>query len=45
MAIEEDLSEWEIAGWGKMISYGFGYVFVNYFMEHGQRPTLRLPYG
>ncbi|MHA1467499.1 MAG: MFS transporter, partial [Promethearchaeota archaeon] len=35
MAIEEDLSEWEIAGWGKMISYGFGYVFVNYLLLYG----------
>ena len=35
MAIEEDLSEWEIAGWGKMLSYGFGYVFVNYLLLYG----------
>lgn len=35
MAIEEDLSEWEIAGWGKMISYGFGYVVVNYLLLYG----------
>jgi GPH family glycoside/pentoside/hexuronide:cation symporter len=35
MAIEEDLSQWEIASTGKMISYGFGYVFVNYLLLYG----------
>ena len=35
MAIEEDLSEWEIAGMGKMISYSFGYVIVNYLLLYG----------
>ena len=32
MAIEEDLSEWEIAPTSKMISYGFGYLVVNYLL-------------
>ncbi len=35
MAIEEDLSQWEIASTGKMISYGFGYVVVNYILLYG----------
>jgi GPH family glycoside/pentoside/hexuronide:cation symporter len=35
MAIEEDLSEWEIAPTGKMFSYGLGYVIVNYFLYYG----------
>jgi len=35
MAIEEDLSEWEIAGTGKMISYALGYVFINYLLLYG----------
>ena len=29
MAIEEDLSEWEIASTKKMVAYAFGYVVVN----------------
>ena len=29
MAIEEDLSSWEIASTRKMLSYAFGYVAVN----------------
>jgi GPH family glycoside/pentoside/hexuronide:cation symporter len=32
MAIEEDLSEWEIASTKKMISYGLGYVVINYLL-------------
>ncbi|MHA1253997.1 MAG: MFS transporter [Promethearchaeota archaeon] len=32
MAIEEDLSEWEIARTRKMISYGCGYLVVNYLL-------------
>ena len=35
MAIEEDLSEWEIASTKKMYSYGFGYVCVNFFLYGG----------
>jgi len=35
MAIEEDLSEWEIASTGKMISYAMGYVIINYFLYGG----------
>jgi GPH family glycoside/pentoside/hexuronide:cation symporter len=35
MAIQEDLSEWEIASTGKMISYGFGYVIVNFLLSYG----------
>ena len=35
MAIEEDLSEWEIASTGKMMSYSFGYVVVNYLLLYG----------
>ena len=35
MAIEEDLSEWEIASTKKMISYGLGYVVINYFLYYG----------
>jgi len=35
MAIEEDFSEWEIASTGKMISYGLGYVFINYLLLFG----------
>jgi len=32
MAIEEDLSQWEIASTGKMISYGIGYVIINFLL-------------
>ncbi|TFG28433.1 MAG: MFS transporter [Promethearchaeota archaeon] len=32
MAIEEDLSEWEIAPTSKMIAYGFGYLIINYLL-------------
>jgi len=39
MAIEEDLSEWEIAPTGKMFSYGFGYCIVNYFLYYGLAPV------
>jgi len=35
MAIEEDLSSWEIAPTKKMFSYGFGYVVINYFLYGG----------
>ena len=35
MAIEEDLSEWEIASTGKMISYGLGYVVINALVSLG----------
>jgi len=35
MAIQEDLSEWEITSTGKMISYGFGYTIVNYLLSYG----------
>ncbi len=35
MAIEEDLSEWEIQPTSKMFSYGFGYVIINYFLYAG----------
>lgn len=35
MAIEEDLSEWEIASTKKMVAYGFGYVCVNYLLNQG----------
>jgi GPH family glycoside/pentoside/hexuronide:cation symporter len=35
MAIQEDLSEWEVASTGKMISYGFGYIIVNYLLSYG----------
>lgn len=35
MAIEEDLSEWEIAPTRKMYSYAFGYVAVNFFLYGG----------
>jgi GPH family glycoside/pentoside/hexuronide:cation symporter len=33
MAIQEDLSEWELARTRKMVSYGFGYVFINYILQ------------
>jgi len=32
MAIEEDLSQWEIASTGKMISYAFGYIIINFLL-------------
>jgi GPH family glycoside/pentoside/hexuronide:cation symporter len=35
MAIEEDLSQWEIAPLRKMIAYGFGYVVINYLLGYG----------
>jgi len=35
MAIEEDLSEWEIKPTKKMYSYAFGYVAVNFFLYGG----------
>ncbi len=38
MAIEEDLSEWEIASTGKMFSYGLGYAIINYFLYSGLAP-------
>ena len=42
MAIEEDLSEWEIAGTGKMYSYGLGYAIINYFLYSGLAPSILL---
>jgi len=39
MAIEEDLSEWEIASTGKMFSYGLGYAIINYFLYSGLAPV------
>ncbi|MBY8986616.1 MAG: MFS transporter [Candidatus Lokiarchaeota archaeon] len=35
MAIQEDLSEWEIAPIKKMAAYGFGYLVVNYLLGSG----------
>ncbi len=35
MAIEEDLSQWEIASNWKMFAYGVGYVFINYLLGYG----------
>ncbi len=35
MAIEEDLSEWEIASTGKMVSYAFGYIIINFLLGAG----------
>ncbi|MHA1257104.1 MAG: hypothetical protein ACTSPS_16055, partial [Promethearchaeota archaeon] len=35
MAIEEDLSEWEIASTSKMISYGLGYLVINALVSLG----------
>ncbi|MFX1446419.1 MAG: MFS transporter, partial [Promethearchaeota archaeon] len=35
MAIEEDLSQWEIASTWKMVAYGFGYVIINYLLGYG----------
>ena len=32
MAIEEDLSQWDIASNGKMISYAFGYIVINFLL-------------
>ncbi|TFG30381.1 MAG: hypothetical protein EU532_01140 [Promethearchaeota archaeon] len=34
MAIEEDLSQWEIASNWKMFCYGIGYVFINYLLSY-----------
>ena len=38
MAIEEDFSEWEIAGTGKMFSYGVGYAIINFILYYGFSP-------
>jgi len=39
MATKKDLAgEWEIASTGKMISYAFGYVIINYFLYYGLAP-------
>ena len=35
MAIEEDLSQWEIASTGKMISFAFGYIIINWLLTYG----------
>jgi GPH family glycoside/pentoside/hexuronide:cation symporter len=35
MAIQEDLSEWDIAPTKKMVAYGFGYAVVNYLLGSG----------
>ena len=35
MAIEEDLSEWEIASTGRMISYAFGYTVIAFLLGGG----------
>jgi GPH family glycoside/pentoside/hexuronide:cation symporter len=35
MAIQEDLSEWEIAPTKKMVAYGFGYLVVNFMLSMG----------
>jgi len=35
MAIEEDLSEWEIAPTWRMVAFGFGYIFVNWLLSYG----------
>ena len=35
MAIEEDLSQWEIASTGKMVSYAFGYIIINWLLSYG----------
>jgi len=35
MAIEEDFSDWDIAPTKKMVSYGVGYVIINYFLYGG----------
>ena len=35
MAIEEDLSQWEIASNWKMAAYGLGYVVINYLLGYG----------
>ena len=38
MAIEEDLSGWEIKGTRKMWSYGLGYSVINFFLYFGIAP-------
>ena len=39
MATKEELAdEWNIAPTSKMLSYGFGYVVVNYFLYYGLAP-------
>ena len=39
MATKDELAgEWEIASTGKMISYAFGYVIINYFLYYGLAP-------
>ena len=35
MAVQEDLSEWEIASTGKMFSYAFGYLIINFLLMRG----------
>ena len=35
MAIKEDLSQWEIKSTGKMVSYAFGYIVINYLIGYG----------
>jgi len=35
LAIDEDLSQWEIASTGKMVAYGFGYIIINYLLGYG----------
>ena len=35
MAIEEDLDSWKISSTKTMISYGFGYIFVNWLLSYG----------
>jgi GPH family glycoside/pentoside/hexuronide:cation symporter len=35
MAVKEDLSEWDVASTGKMISYAFGYIIINYLLSYG----------
>ncbi len=35
MAVQEDLSEWEIASTGKMLSYAFGYLIINFLLMRG----------
>ena len=35
MAIEEDLSQWDIAPTKKMISYAFGYIVINFLIGGG----------
>ena len=38
MAIEEDLSQWDIAPTGKMFSYGVGYAIINFILYYGFSP-------